>query len=331
MRSGREIEPDVLSAIYRLPKVDDPLIRSSFLHVWSSALTFMGRYEEALEATEQQLKEAEGYRLAFVLPHAHIRRAVAFRGLRRFPDALDSLNEAKRLSDKSDDYVAVSSDSTRIGLQLAMGDFEAALRLSGSQASSASPNAVAEVIAVRALALACVGRHTEAAEAAKRATLLSSAAEPRLLCTFASTISAVAQGLTQSEELVAEAFNEVVSSGSVDVFVTAYRGFPSLLSEIARDDRCHTRLASIIAGARDEKLARAMLPAPFKLELFGESILSSREREVLALIAEGLRNREIAEKLFISEVTVKAHVRNVLRKLGAKSRTHAVSLATRLD
>jgi LuxR family maltose regulon positive regulatory protein len=55
-------------------------------------------------------------------------------------------------------------------------------------------------------------------------------------------------------------------------------------------------------------------------------LLSTREREVLALVAQGLRNREIAERLFISEVTVKAHMRSIMGKLGARSRTHAVSL-----
>jgi ATP/maltotriose-dependent transcriptional regulator MalT len=330
MRNGRGIDPELLGAIHRLPKVEDPLIRSSFLHVWSSVLTFMGRYEEALEATEQQLREAEQYRLAFVLPHAHIRRAVAFRGLRRFPDALESLSEAKRHSDKSDDHLAVSSDATRIGLFLAMEDSDAALRMSEPQGNSASPNAVAELIAVRALALACVDRHDEARDAAERASLLSSAAEPRLLCKFTTAVSAVAQEGAHANALVAEAFKEVVSSESIDVFVTAYRGFPGLLHEVSQDDQCHMRLATILDGAHDEKLARAILPKPLKLELFGTSILSAREREVLALVSQGLRNREIAERLFISEVTVKAHVRNILKKLGARSRAHAVSL-TRMD
>ena len=59
--------------------------------------------------------------------------------------------------------------------------------------------------------------------------------------------------------------------------------------------------------------------------------LTDREREVIALIAEGLRNKQIAQRLFISEMTVKAHVRNIMRKLGARSRAHAVSLSNRLD
>ena len=331
MRNGRGIKPELLSAIHRLPKVDDPLIRSSFLHVWSCVLTFMGKYDEALEATEQQLREADQYRLAFVLPHAHLRRAVAFRGLRRFRDAVGSLQEARRHRDKSDDYVAVFSDSTRIGLYLAIDDVEAALRMNEPTATSASTDAVAELIAVRALALACADRHDEAKDAATRAARLSSAAEPRLLCKLAAAISALARKAPRSSALVAEAFHDVIGSDGIDAFVTAYRGFPRLLSEVAKNDQYHAKLASILEGARDERLARALLPTPLSRQLFGDPLLSPRERDVLALVSQGLRNREIAEKLFISEVTVKAHVRNILRKLGAKSRAHAVSLASRMD
>ena len=52
--------------------------------------------------------------------------------------------------------------------------------------------------------------------------------------------------------------------------------------------------------------------------------LSQREREVLLLLVSGHSNREIAERLFISEATVKTHVLAVLRKLGLRDRVHAV-------
>jgi len=55
--------------------------------------------------------------------------------------------------------------------------------------------------------------------------------------------------------------------------------------------------------------------------------LTDREKEVLSLMAEGLNNREIAERLAISERTVKYHVGNIYGKLGVKTRTEAVLLA----
>jgi RNA polymerase sigma factor (sigma-70 family) len=57
--------------------------------------------------------------------------------------------------------------------------------------------------------------------------------------------------------------------------------------------------------------------------------LSEREREVLVLLAQGVSNREIAEKLVITEGTVKAHVSNILGKLQAENRTQAANIAHR--
>jgi DNA-binding NarL/FixJ family response regulator len=58
--------------------------------------------------------------------------------------------------------------------------------------------------------------------------------------------------------------------------------------------------------------------------------ITPRELEILELIARGLSNREIAEKLFVSENTVKTHSSRVFDKLGAKRRTQAVQLGREL-
>jgi ATP/maltotriose-dependent transcriptional regulator MalT len=58
--------------------------------------------------------------------------------------------------------------------------------------------------------------------------------------------------------------------------------------------------------------------------------ITRREFEILELIAQGMSNREIAEKLYVSENTVKTHSSRVLDKLGAKRRTQAVQLAKEL-
>jgi len=58
----------------------------------------------------------------------------------------------------------------------------------------------------------------------------------------------------------------------------------------------------------------------------GEGDLSAREMDVLRLIAQGKSNKEIAAKLSLGEETVKSHVANILAKLGAKDRTHSVTI-----
>jgi DNA-binding CsgD family transcriptional regulator len=73
----------------------------------------------------------------------------------------------------------------------------------------------------------------------------------------------------------------------------------------------------------------AAMPGPFvadqaRIEALG---ITPRELEVLQLIAEGLSNKEMAERLFVSENTVKTHATRVFDKLSAKRRTQAVQLA----
>ena len=58
--------------------------------------------------------------------------------------------------------------------------------------------------------------------------------------------------------------------------------------------------------------------------------LTDREREILGLIAEGLTNRQIGERLFLAEKTVKNYVSSLLAKLGLERRTQAAVLAARL-
>ena len=60
-----------------------------------------------------------------------------------------------------------------------------------------------------------------------------------------------------------------------------------------------------------------------------DAVLTEREQEVLALVAEGLTNREIGRRLFISEKTASVHLSNLMAKLNVSSRTEAVTVAQR--
>jgi DNA-binding NarL/FixJ family response regulator len=64
-------------------------------------------------------------------------------------------------------------------------------------------------------------------------------------------------------------------------------------------------------------------------EYLGDEPLTNREIDVLSHVASGNRNRDIAERLYISEQTVKAHIKHIMEKLGASDRLHAMVIAAR--
>jgi DNA-binding CsgD family transcriptional regulator len=76
-------------------------------------------------------------------------------------------------------------------------------------------------------------------------------------------------------------------------------------------------------GHTDARVVPPPVPAEVKRPDFG---MTRRELEILELIAQGMSNQEIADKLFVSPNTVKTHASRVFEKLGAKRRTQAVQL-----
>jgi LuxR family transcriptional regulator, maltose regulon positive regulatory protein len=88
------------------------------------------------------------------------------------------------------------------------------------------------------------------------------------------------------------------------------------------------RLVELGAGVGTAR-ARTLLDAPPRAGLPGSAELTPRERQVLRLVTEGLTNRQIAERLTVSEHTVHRHVTNILRKLDLPSRTAAAAHAVR--
>jgi DNA-binding NarL/FixJ family response regulator len=100
----------------------------------------------------------------------------------------------------------------------------------------------------------------------------------------------------------------------VDAIRVVARGEALLAPTVTR------RLLDRFAGA---------LPGSPEAEPSELATLTEREREVLGLMAGGLSNAELAQRLFLSETTVKTHVSSILRKLGVRDRVQAVVLAYR--
>ncbi|HKA68379.1 MAG TPA: response regulator transcription factor [Actinomycetes bacterium] len=106
-----------------------------------------------------------------------------------------------------------------------------------------------------------------------------------------------------------------ISTDEVSAAIRAVAGGQSLISPSMA-----SKLLSEFASMIKTKDEREQVPAPR---------LTDRELEVLRLVARGMNNREIAKELFISENTVKNHIRNILEKLQLHSRMEAVVYAVR--
>ncbi len=88
----------------------------------------------------------------------------------------------------------------------------------------------------------------------------------------------------------------------------------------------------LLAVIRSVHSGKKHVPAEVAARLaehLGDDDLTARELEVLRLIRDGYRNKQIADQLTISETTVNFHIKNLVDKLGANDRTHAVTIAVR--
>jgi LuxR family maltose regulon positive regulatory protein len=120
--------------------------------------------------------------------------------------------------------------------------------------------------------------------------------------------------------------------GYVRIFVDEGRPMAQLLSEAAARGIMPdytARLLAIFEAEKQKSKDRSYPPPALPVQSLVEP-LSQRELEVLQLIAQGLSNREISERLFLAVITVKGHNRNIFRKLQVRRRTEAIARAREL-
>ena len=175
MRKGTSGLNDVLAGAQLLSRSRDPLARSAFLNVCAGGLVLSARYDDALRVTDQQVTEAQEYRLDFALPHAYLRKAGAKLGLRAFRESHRYLDQAERLAPETrDPRLAASVRATRALAYLSCGRLDEAMTAASYGPSVESSKAArAEVSATRSLISACSGEGKVAARDARRATAVS--------------------------------------------------------------------------------------------------------------------------------------------------------------
>lgn len=306
-----------------LSEVRDPLARTSFLNSYGHLLALGALYPEALIVVQREIAEADRYRLPFALPHAHLIQAVAYCGLRDFSKAAAEINQAEELSPANDIYVAMHAAALRARLALCRHDYDDAVRHSSrTWGRSASAPMLAEFLAYAALSQACLGNDARAKALSDQArSTHASSVETQTLAACAEAIAALRTGKPNARCVALDAYVLVEGTGGRDTLVTAFRAYPEFLRTIVDELGATPEVSALLARSNDFRLAQSV-----GLELVGVpvgpmSTLTRRETEIAHLVAEGRTNREIAEHLFISISTVKVHIRHILGKLNARTRS----------
>jgi LuxR family maltose regulon positive regulatory protein len=258
----------------------------------------VGALEAAREA--EQIARTSGADLQMAIAGAWMVRLRLARGDLTGAAAFEQ--ERGVIADNSADAVRMVERLTSARLLYARGRHREALRLLEESRESAEmagrTGELIEILVLRALTLWAKNEKDRAVNTLTQALAL---AEPEgYVRTFVDEGSAMGDLL--------RATLEARNSGRLDAANrVAVRYLAKLLATLAQE---------AAAPAADEGL-----PEP----------PSERELEVLALIAAGKSNKEIAAKLFVSMATVKTHINNLYRKLGARSRTQAVARAREMS
>jgi DNA-binding NarL/FixJ family response regulator len=135
----------------------------------------------------------------------------------------------------------------------------------------------------------------------------------------------------ETTRLIREEFPEarIIALTSYDGDQDIYRALEAGVRGYLLKEMVHTE---VVRAIRIVHAGKRYIPQEVSEQLVGffpEVALTPREVEVLTLVARGLGNREVGDALGTAAGTVKAHVQSILSKLGAKDRTHAVTLGLR--
>jgi DNA-binding NarL/FixJ family response regulator len=298
------------------------LVTTSFLNTYAHLLVLNARYEEALALGETELEIAQQYRLDFVLPIARICRASALIGIRDFTKATEEIDEAESHARQSA-YIALSLAAVRAASAIQRREFSDALDETTTWVDrGGSHPGRAELLAYRALAASCLGDPAMSDVCRMEVDRLAGRSiEATNLTACARAITAITQDRPGATDTAVEAYRLIEATGAFNSLVIAARASSPFLAAILSSVDDSSVIARVLTDSNDFRLARSA-----GLILEGRrrgpmKDLTERELEVARLVARGLTNQMIADALYISDSTVKVHVRHILEKVGARSRT----------
>jgi LuxR family maltose regulon positive regulatory protein len=219
-------------------------------------------------------------------------------------------------------YLDMNARSLRARLLLTLNQPDAAIRLMGIDLARPSSTAMnGEYLATRALALA-FRDPDQAAATAERALGCTNAVETQILGAAAQAVARIV--FARDEQGAQQLLDLAVALETWDGVVCAFRAAPRLARAIATRDEYRRRLLRLLLESRDFDLAFS-LGLTTSRPRAKRGPLSPREREVLVLLGQGLRTRDIAAALYISPSTVKVHISHIFEKLAVHTRAEAVA------
>ncbi len=310
------------AAAQAMPLVDeetDPMVRSGFLNSLADALTMSARYEEGERAARAELADAKRSRLNFVAPSALLNIAGALLGKGDYTGAAAVIDEVERLGAPPDSFLRANIIGLRA--RIAVSDATTStFDVETHDLDESRADVRGETFALFALWLASVGDLRGAASFLRRAKKESLYATTRTSISIAALIIAIGGGGNTPRR--AREMIETVSTTQVyDAIVCGSRADGRLLDAVLAEPDGSLLLATVARRSLDSTICAV---TGITLARHRNSPLSARELDVLKLTAQGMRNVDIAARLFISPKTVKTHLRNIYEKLDVRSRTQAV-------
>lgn len=304
----------------------DVFARTSFLYRIAYTGMLAGRYAESLPAARLAAGEIAAARLGFasmLVLGVLAATMIGLRRLRRASRFLDQLSEELRL--RPNKFAEANWHAVKGRLLITAGALDAAaVEINAAAEIRMTKSMQGELFALHALCLAGGASPTDADAQADRAEATTREVQALTLASLARAVRSLRVGDGNEDAHLATSASLLLQRENYDSLVYSIRAYPPLLSAFReRTLLPESTLMRVVRNARDTDLADS-LGWEIDPERHRTPLLTQREAEVFDLLRRGLTNREIAQELFISEATVKVHVRHILEKFGARSRTEAV-------
>jgi ATP/maltotriose-dependent transcriptional regulator MalT len=309
-----------------LAHIEDPFVRSSFMNTMTYALGAAAKYAQADLFASRHVEEATRFHLAFAVPTALANQAMAKLGLGLYTAASALLERSEHEDVTNDPFLAVERSIVRAYISLSRRRSQDAVELLHAlDLENARSDIAGEAIATCAFAQACCGETSRATQSINAARTLVHDVKGQVMLSCSHAVLALDEGPSRYRQQLTELAVTVEQTGCFDGAVCAMRASPRLMDAATTHPELKRIIAIAATRSGDPALTVAAGGRPDGKKS-GE-VLSNREREVLKLAAEGFRNDEIGERLFISPKTVKTHLQNIYEKLDVGSRTEAAMKA----